>query len=225
MLSGTILMERFLNSEQRVENINKVLENKQPNLQLFLVNIHDPHNLSAILRSYDAVGILSLYYTNPNNQNFKTHKTITQGTQRWVEHTKIHNNKKIDFLKQKQKEGFQLVVTYLDKKAVNFRTVDYTLPTIIIVGNEKDGVSKEVLALADKTILIPMKGMVQSLNVSVATALILYEAQRQLEINGNYKEPQLLEKERTKIKEGWIFRDTVARRSKGRIALKPNLHS
>lgn len=99
------------------------------------------------------------------------------------------------------------------------------MPTIIIVGNEKDGVSKEVLALADKTILIPMKGMVQSLNVSVATALILYEAQRQLEINGNYKEPQLLEKERTKIKEGWIFRDTVARRSKGRIALKPNLHS
>jgi len=85
------------------------------------------------------------------------------------------------------------------------------------MGNEKQGVSKEILALADKTIIIPMKGMVQSLNVSVATALILYEAQRQLEVNGNYDKPELSQEDRAKIKEEWIFRDTVARRSKGKI--------
>jgi tRNA (guanosine-2'-O-)-methyltransferase len=62
-----------------------------------------------------------------------------------------------------------------------------------------------------------MKGMVQSLNVSVATSLILYEAQRQLEINGNYDKPELSQEERVKIKEEWVFRDTVARRSKGKI--------
>jgi tRNA (guanosine-2'-O-)-methyltransferase len=218
-------MERFLNSEVRQEKIDKVLENKQPNLQLFLDDVHDSHNLSAILRSCDATGVLSLYYTNPSNQNLKIHKTITQGTQRWVEHTKVHNNQKIEFLKQKQKEGFQLIATHLDEKAVNFRAINYTLPTIIIMGNEKEGVSKEILAIADKTTIIPMKGMVQSLNVSVATALILYEAQTQLEENGNYDRPALSEQDRAKIKEEWIFRDTVARRSKGKIPLKPNLHS
>jgi len=219
MQSGTTSMERFLNTKARQEKEDKVLENKQPNLQLFLDDVHDSHNFSAILRSCDATGVLSLYYTNPNNQNLKIHKTITQGTQRWVEHTKIHNNKKVEFLKQKQKEGFQLITTHLDEKAINFRTIDYTQPTMIIMGNEKEGVSKEILALADKTIIIPMKGMVQSLNVSVATALILYEAQRQLEINGNYDKPKLSQEDRAKIKEEWIFRDTVARRSKGKIPL------
>jgi len=181
-------MERFLNSEHREYKINKVLENKQPNLQLFLDDVHDSHNLSAILRSCDAVGVLKLFYTSQNNQNLKIHKTITQGTQRWVDHAKIHNDKKIEFLKKKQEEGFQIVATHLEEKAMDFRFIDYTLPTIIIVGNEKEGVSNEILTIADKTILIPMKGMVESLNVSVATALILYEAERQLEINGNYKE-------------------------------------
>jgi tRNA (guanosine-2'-O-)-methyltransferase len=212
-------MERFLNSEARQEKIDKVLENKQPNLQLFLDDVHNSHNLSAILRSCDATGVLSLYYTNPNNQNLKIHKTITQGTQRWVEHTKIHNKKKVELLKQIHKEGFQLITTHLDEKSVNFRTIDYKQPTMIIMGNEKEGVSKEILAISDKNIIIPMKGMVQSINVSVATALIIYEAQRQLEINGNYDKPELSQEERAKIKEEWIFRDTVARRSKGKIPL------
>jgi len=214
-----------LNSKQRIERIEKVLENKQPNLQLFLDSVHDSHNLSAILRSCDAVGVLKLFYTNPNNQNLKIHKTITQGTQRWVEHRKIHNDKKIEFLKQKQEEGFQVIATNIEESAISFREVNYTLPTVIVVGNEKDGVSDNILSIADKSILIPMKGMVQSLNVSVATALILYEAQRQLELNGYYKEPQLSEEMRMKIKNEWIFRDTIARRSKGKIALKSNLHS
>ena len=87
------------------------------------------------------------------------------------------------------------------------------------MGNEKDGVSDDVIALADEVIIIPMRGMVQSLNVSVATALLLYEAQRQLEIAGSYDEPQLSIEERTKIKNEWIFRDTIVRRSKGKFSL------
>jgi tRNA (guanosine-2'-O-)-methyltransferase len=212
-------MERFLNTKARQEKIDKVLENKQPNLQLFLDDVHNSHNLSAILRSCDATGVLSLYYTNPNNQNLKIHKTITQGTQRWVEQKKIHNNKKVEFLKQKQKEGFQLITTHLDEKAINFRTIDYTQPTMIIMGNEKQGVSKEILAISDKNIIIPMKGMVQSLNVSVATALILYEAQRLLDLNDAYLNPQIPKEERDKIKKEWIYRDTISRRSKGSIKL------
>jgi len=88
------------------------------------------------------------------------------------------------------------------------------------MGNEKEGVSSEVIAMADEVIVIPMQGMVQSLNVSVATALILYEAQRQLEDAGAYEKPVLSQEKREEIKEAWIYRDTVARRSKGQIALE-----
>ena len=207
-----------MNSEKRQEKMDKTLSQKQPTLQLFLENIHDSHNISAIVRSCDAVGILELYYTHHANAHFRTHKTITQGAHRWVNRFKIED--KCQFLKQKQLDGFQVLATHLDEKAVSFREVDYTLPTIMIVGNEKEGVSKELLKIADKTIMIPMQGMVQSLNVSVATALVLYEAQRQRELEGMYETPQLSSEDRAMIKQAWIYRDTVARRSKGKINLK-----
>ena len=108
----------------------------------------------------------------------------------------------------------------MEEKAVSFREIDYTKPILLVMGNEKDGVSKEVISQADKIIYIPMQGMVQSLNVSVATALILYEAQRQLENVGRYENPQLTIEKREEIKSAWIYHDTIARRSKGEIALE-----
>ncbi len=209
-----------MNSEKRQEKIDKTLQNKQPTLLLFLEDVHDAHNLSAIVRSCDAVGVLELFYTHKDNNHFHTHKVITQGAHRWVNRFRIDEEKKIQFLKQKHSQGYQLIVTHLDKNAISFREVDYTLPTIMIVGNEKDGVSQELIMLADKTITIPMQGMVQSLNVSVATALVLYEAQGQREAKGMYEKPQLSCESREEIKKAWIYRDTVARRSKGRISLK-----
>jgi len=88
------------------------------------------------------------------------------------------------------------------------------------MGNEKEGVSAEVIAEATDVIVIPMQGMVQSLNVSVATALILYEAQRQRENDGMYATPQISLEKRETIKNDWVYRDTIARRSKGEIALE-----
>jgi len=209
-----------VNSEKRQEKIDKVLSQKQPDLQLFLDNVHDSHNLSAILRSCDAVGVLELYYTRPKNEAFRMHKTITQGAHRWVNRFRVENDKKSQFLLQKKEEGFQIIATHVDSGAVSFRDVDYTKPTLLVMGNEKEGVSKELLDVADKTIYIMMKGMTQSLNVSVATSLILYEAQREREEKGMYASPKLSKKMREQIKEEWIYRDMVARRSKGKVALK-----
>ncbi len=210
-----------MNSNNRKNRIDRVLKNKQPTLELFLDDIHDPHNLSAILRTSDAVGVMRVNYTNKENQELKIHKKITQGTQRWVENNKIHDDKKVEFLKEKKEQGFEIIATHLDENSIPFREIDFTKKTIIVVGNEKDGVSKEVLNIADKTIIIPMKGMVQSLNVSVATSLILYEAQNQLQKIGRYDKPQLDEKTREEIKRRWIYRDTIARRSKGVISMPP----
>lgn len=80
----------------------------------------------------------------------------------------------------------QVLVTNLSDTAVDFREIDYTKPTAIVLGGEKNGISKQALELADQDIIIPMVGMVQSLNVSVASALILFEAQRQRQLKGMY---------------------------------------
>ena len=209
--------------EKRVKRIEEILLKKQPDLQILLDNVHSSQNLSAIIRSCDAVGVLHLYYAAQEERDLRIHKTITQGAHRWVERKRVDEGEKVSFLKQKREEGFQVVVTHLTQQAVSFREVDYTLPTMLVVGNEKEGVSEEILEVADSVVLIPMQGMVQSLNVSVATALILYEAQRQLELVGKYSTPELSESQREEMRDRWIHRDYIARRSKGRIEEQQSL--
>ncbi len=209
-----------MSTEERLARIDDSLSRKQPTLQIMLDNVHSSQNLSAIIRSSDAVGVLSIYYSTKENESLRIHKTITQGAHRWTHRYRMNDEYKVAFLKQKKSEGFQIVVTHLEERAVSFREIDYTKPTLLVMGNEKEGVSSEVIAQADEVIIIPMQGMVQSLNVSVATALILYEAQRQLENAGLYDTPQITLEKREEIKEAWVYRDTIARKSKGLIPLE-----
>jgi tRNA (guanosine-2'-O-)-methyltransferase len=185
-----------------------------------LDSVHNSQNLSTIIRTSDAVGVLDIYYSTPVNETLRIHKTITQGAHRWTHRYRIHEADKVKFLQQKKAEGFQVVVTHLEERAVSFREVDYTKPTLIVMGNEKEGVSPELIAEATDVIVIPMQGMVQSLNVSVATALILYEAERQRENAGMYHTPQISKEKAEEIKKVWVYRDTVARKSKGLIPLE-----
>ena len=209
-----------MSTEDRLARIDDSLSRKQPTLQVMLDNVHSSQNLSAIIRSADAVGVLDIYYSTKENESLRIHKTITQGAHRWTHRYRMNDTDKIVFIKQKKEQGFQVVVTHLEERAVSFRDIDYTKPTLLVMGNEKEGVSPEVIAEATDVIVIPMQGMVQSLNVSVATALILYEAQRQLENAGKYNTPQISLEKRDEIKAAWVYRDTIARRSKGQIALE-----
>ena len=207
-------------NDKRIKRIDDTLSRKQPTLQIMLDNVHSSQNLSAIIRTCDAVGVLDIYYSTKENETLRIHKTITQGAHRWTHRYRMNDADKVAFLKQKKEQGFQVVVTHLEERAVSFREIDYTKPTLLVMGNEKEGVSPEVISQADEVIIIPMQGMVQSLNVSVATALILYEAQRQLENAGMYDTPQISLEKREEIKSAWVYRDTIARRSKGQIALE-----
>jgi len=207
-------------NDKRIQRIDDTLTRKQPTLQIMLDNVHSSQNLSAIIRSCDAVGVLDIYYSTKENESLRIHKTITQGAHRWTHRYRMNDAHKAAFLKEKKAQGFQVVVTHLEERAVSFREIDYTKPTLLVMGNEKEGVSPEVIGMADEVIIIPMQGMVQSLNVSVATALILYEVQRQLENAGRYDESMLSEEKREEIKAAWVYRDTVARKSKGEIPLE-----
>lgn len=167
----------------RYRKIRTVLERRQPDLTVVMENVHTPHNLAAVARTADAVGI-------PEVHAVTTHGTVrlTQlaaaGCGRWITVTPHP-----DILKAcaaLRQRDMQILAANVDAGAVDYREVDYTRPTALILGTERQGISDEALRLADMHITIPMTGMVDSLNVSVAGALILFEAMRQREAEGLY---------------------------------------
>lgn len=160
-----------------------MLATRQPDLTVCLEQVHKPHNVSAIIRTADAVGVHQVHAVWPTSR-MRTLVSSAAGSNSWV-NVKTHRTIS-DAVAHLKDQGMQILATHLSARAVDFREVDYTRPTCVLLGQEKTGITEEALALADQDIIIPMIGMVQSLNVSVASALILYEAQRQRHNAGMY---------------------------------------
>lgn len=160
-----------------------MLATRQPDLTVCLEQVHKPHNVSAIIRTADAVGVHQVHAVWPTSR-MRTLVSSAAGSNSWV-NVKTHRTIS-DAVTHLKDQGMQILATHLSARAVDFREVDYTRPTCVLLGQEKTGITEEALALADQDIVIPMIGMVQSLNVSVASALILYEAQRQRHNAGMY---------------------------------------
>ncbi|BEL78050.1 tRNA (guanosine(18)-2'-O)-methyltransferase [Serratia marcescens] len=161
-----------------------MLATRQPDLTVCLEQVHKPHNVSAIIRTADAVGVHQVHAVWPTTR-MRTLVSSAAGSNSWVS-VKTHRSIG-DAVGHLKAQGMQILATNLSARAVDFREVDYTRPTCVLLGQEKTGITEEALALADRDIVIPMIGMVQSLNVSVASALILYEAQRQRQNAGLYR--------------------------------------
>ena len=178
-------------SPERYQRIREVLEKRQTDLTVCLENVHKPHNVSAVVRTCDAVGIHRVHTVWEKQYQFR--RGTAMGSQQWVRQTNHMNI--ADAMTDLKGQGMQVLVTNLSETAVDFRDIDYTKPTAILFGQEKYGATDEAKALADQDIVIPMMGMVQSLNVSVAAALVLYEAQRQRTIAGMYNTQHLAEEE------------------------------
>jgi tRNA (guanosine-2'-O-)-methyltransferase len=169
---------------ERYRRIHTVLKARQPDLTLCLEEVHKPNNVSAIIRSADAAGVHKVHAVWPDPQ-MRTLSHTSAGARNWVE---VETHDSIDHAVNEMKnQGMQILATHLSDTAVDFREIDYTKPTAVILGGEKHGITPHGLSLADQDIIIPMVGMVQSLNVSVASALILFEAQRQRQLAGMYE--------------------------------------
>ena len=202
----------YLVVEKRLRRLKDVLEKRQKDLIVFVDNVKNEHNFSAIIRTCDAVGVLYIYYYHAEGKKAKINEGITQGSHKWVFIEKVDNP--INKVREFKEKGFQIVATWISKDSVDFRSVDYTKPTVIIVGNELQGVSPELAELADKKIVIPMFGMAQSLNVSVATGIILYEAQNQRWKKGMYDKPSLSKEEISRILRKWAYEDVIRERKR-----------
>ncbi len=173
---------------RRFRRIRSVLERRQPDLTVVLENVHKPHNFSAVVRTADAVGIWEAHAVVLEG-GLPLHHLAAGGSKRWVK-VRVHSDLE-GALAALGDGGFQLLAAHPSGGAVDFRAVDFTRPTAVLFGQEKDGLTEEALAAADARIRIPMEGMVASLNVSVAAALILFEAQRQRRAAGHYEESRL----------------------------------
>ncbi|HOP49270.1 MAG TPA: RNA methyltransferase [Ignavibacteriales bacterium] len=190
-------------TEKRYKRLFDVLSKRQFDLKIVLENIHDPHNVSAILRSCDAVGVPKvslLYYIESFPK--KIGKKSSSSAGKWVETEKF---KSVDECYQNLREnGFKIYATDCSPDAVSLYSLNLTEKIAIVLGNEHRGVSEEAIRKADKRFYIPMFGMVQSLNVSVASAVILYEALRQRLQENKYINCQLTQEEFNILLEKWL---------------------
>lgn len=186
------MLERV--TKERYQKISTMLSRRQPDLSVLAEHVHKPHNLSAILRSCDAVGVGVVHAVGPTG-GVPTYNETSASAEKWVE-VRVHAS--LEEARAALGE-VQFLAAHFSRAAKDYRDVDYTRPTCILLGNEKHGVSAEAAMLADAHIIIPMLGMVQSLNVSVAAAVILFEAQRQRREASFYDAPRLGEVERRRL--------------------------
>lgn len=204
-------------TDKRLVKIRSVLSRRQPDLTVVMENIHDPHNVSAMVRSADAVGVMEVQLVYDIESFPKLGKKSSATAAKWVARRKFFSIQECyDALHD---EGFLIYATHLSQDAVSLYELDLTKKIALVFGNEHRGVSEEAAKRADINFRIPMMGMIQSLNVSVACAVTLYEAFRQRVKKGFYNKRRLSTREYQKKLEEWTrqiptCRDGLARQSR-----------
>lgn len=180
-------------TDQRVKKFTTVVQKRQLDMTVVLENVHDPHNIGAVLRSCDAVGISEIYVLYNEPELYTSHLKVAgksnSGARKWVD---INFYTDTDKCMEVVRSKYQTVyATHLEKSAESIYTKDLSHSFAIVFGNEKDGISAKTLKYCDHNIVIPQMGMVKSLNISVACAVSLFEALRQRQIRGLYNKLEM----------------------------------
>jgi tRNA (guanosine-2'-O-)-methyltransferase len=168
-------------AEPRVKKIEEYYKNKIQNVEILVDNVWDPHNVAALSRTSDGLGIskINLYYTYNKFPDLKNHgKKSSSSANKWIKYARISDLNA--FVSEKKKEGYVFVGADLNAKAERLDNFEFPSKCILVLGAESKGISPEVSKICDKFIFIPMVGMVESYNISVAAGMILYEMFKQL---------------------------------------------
>jgi tRNA (guanosine-2'-O-)-methyltransferase len=187
---------------EREKRLKNVLDKRQNNLTVVLENVFDPHNISAVMRTCDAVGIQDVFVLNTKiNRHKKWGDRSSSSAVKWLT---IHQyTDAIACFTDLRRKYPIILTTHLSSTAISLYEIDFTSPVALVFGNEHDGVGEEIRKLADGNFVIPQVGMIRSLNISVACAVSLYEAFRQKNIAGHYEEVNLEEAEYEKLWKNW----------------------
>lgn len=180
----------FFMQKRRAEKFQKVVACRQPDLTVILENVWDSHNIGAVLRSCDSVGISEIYLLDTEGKLVKDRVTVGKrtsgGAVKWVD-VKLYDDRKACF-DEVRKKHTKIFGTHLDEEAVGLHDLELAEPVALLFGNEHLGITPETLEMCDGNFLIPQYGMAESLNISVACAVSLYEALRQRQAKGYYGE-------------------------------------
>lgn len=191
---------------ERSEKLLRVLKNRQAGLTVVMENIEDPHNISAVMRSCDAVGIQDLYILNnriPRHKRFGPRSSSSAA--KWLTVHQFTDTEECMSVLRKKYDA--VLATHLSAEAKSLYDIDLTKNTALVFGNEHYGVTDEIRGLCDGTFMIPQAGIIQSLNISVACAVTIYEAYRQRSAAGLYNQASLPEERIRELKQEWGFLD------------------
>lgn len=164
--------------QKRLERMQEVISRRQKGVAILLENVYDPHNISAVMRSMDAVGVQDLFVLQTEGREVKKwSKKSSASAMKWIS---VYNFSDTNSCVQAIRRQYSnLLCAYLDTQSASLFAIDLTEPVVLVFGNEKRGISKELHDLCDSDFIIPQQGMVHSLNISVACAVSLYELFRQ----------------------------------------------
>lgn len=175
---------------ERKDKLLSVIRRRQNDLAVVLENVQDPHNISAVMRTCDAVGVQDIYVLNtriPRHKKFGPRSSSSAA--KWLTVHQFDNAG--ECFKELRRRYQRILTTHLATDSVNLYEIDFTGSIALVFGNEHAGVSDEIRQLADGNFLIPQMGIIRSLNISVACAVTLYEAYRQKSIAGHYNNEKL----------------------------------
>ncbi len=189
---------------ERYTRLTTVLNKRQPDITVVLENVFDPHNISAVMRTCDAIGIQDIYILNHKiAPHKKWGEKSSSSAVKWLTiHQFTDASECFITLRKKYKK---IYTTHLSSDAVSLHDLDLTESVALIFGNEHSGVSEEIIAMADGNFIIPQVGIIKSLNISVACAVSLYEAYRQKNNAGHYNDPKLGPDQLTQLRDEWGF--------------------
>ncbi|MGE0488798.1 MAG: tRNA (guanosine(18)-2'-O)-methyltransferase TrmH [Vulcanimicrobiota bacterium] len=176
-------------TKERFARMRKALSQRQPDLTVMLDGVHKVWNLSAVFRTAEAVGLFEVHAVFSEDIEPELSKAHSSGVAQWVG-LQPHRQTESAITELKTR-GFRVVGVDLTPNAIDFRAYDYTRPTALVMGAEKFGLTPTARRLVDQSLVIPMMGLGVSLNVSVAAAVVLYEAQRQRTEAGLYDQSRL----------------------------------
>jgi tRNA (guanosine-2'-O-)-methyltransferase len=191
-------------TDRRVARLQSALRHRQPDATVVLEDVHDMYNVSAVLRSCDAVGIPGIHqlYTVEEPPRERFARRVAAGTAKWVTATRWDSVESC--YANLRSQGMTILATAFSDTAVSVYDVDLTKPVALVFGNEMRGLTESAIALADDEIFIPMVGMVQSLNISVSCAVSLYELMRQRRLAGCYDAPALSDEAMSAMLDEWL---------------------
>ena len=189
---------------ERNKRLTDVLIKRQPDLTVVLENVFDPHNISAVMRTCDAVGIQDIYILNHKiPPHRKWGAKSSSSADKWLT---IHQFTDAEAcFAELRKHYKKIYTTHLSSDAVGLHDLNLTEPVALVFGNEHSGVSDEIIAMADGNFIIPQVGIIKSLNISVACAVTLYEAFRQKNKAGHYDAPKLEGEKLSALRDEWGF--------------------